>query len=442
MPAAPRQLPLDRLVPLLVGLAVVATAAGSSSVPDVTRVGHGLRWVLLIVLLLAAALWALPRPQLPLRPLLAAGALVGLAVLSTLWSVEPRTTFERAVSLGLLFATCALLAAASYTRPDRVAGVLRGLLGGAAIVGLAGLLLLAFDHGRAVQAATYQAPTRFQGFGQDPNTVGLLFALATPLAVWAVLRAGTGRARLGAALVLALVAGTIVASGSRGALIAGAIGAGVVAAASATRRWLALGAVALALVAGAGILTIPSPSTSSATPTALGQAQPKPNPGYLDAEATYPLEADVGQPLPGGGQPAVRRGLFATSGRLDAWGGAVREAARRPIAGHGFGTEQDVFVDRYYRFVGGLPENSYIGLSLQLGVAGLAALIALVLALAVPGARALRGPRCDLAAAGLGVLAAGLAIGVAQSYLYSVGNIATATLWISGFLLVSVGHDA
>src|SRR6185437_13011608 len=122
------------------------------------------------------------------------------------------------------------------------------------------------------------------------------------------------------------------------------------------------------------------------------------------------------------------------SGRLDAWRGALHEAARRPVAGHGFGTEQDVFVDRYYRFVGGLPEDSYLGLALQLGVVGLLALLALVAALVAPGLRALRGPRPDLAAAGLGVLAAGLAIAVVQSYLYSVGNIATSTLWIAAFL--------
>jgi O-antigen ligase len=420
---------------------VVAAAAGSSSLPGVIRIGHAARWVVLVALLCAAGAWALPRLRPSAPPLVAAAALVGLAVLSTLWSVEPRTTFEKAVSLGLLFATCVLVATAAAGRPDRVAAVLTGLVAGAAVVGLLGLVVLAVDHGRAVQEATYEAPTRFQGFGQDPNTVGLLFAVAVPLATWALLRSTTARRRVATGLVLLLFAGTIVASGSRGALIAGAIGAAVVVATAAPRRWLALAAVVVALVAGAGIVSIPDPSASASAPAPAAGATvtaPTPRPGYLDAEAQYPLDADVGQPLPGGGQPPVRRGLFATSGRLDAWGGALHEAARRPVAGHGFGTEQDVFVDRYYRFVGGLPEDSYLGLALQLGIVGLLALLALAGTLVAPGLRALRGPRPDLAAAGLGVLAAGLAIAVVQSYLYSVGNIAASTLWIAAFLLVAV----
>ena len=134
----------------------------------------------------------------------------------------------------------------------------------------------------------------------------------------------------------------------------------------------------------------------------------------------------------------MRRSIFGSSGRIDAWGGALHEAARRPVVGHGFGTEQAVFVDRYYRFVGALPENSYLGLALQLGLVGLLALAALVVVLARGGIRALGGPRSALAAAGLGVLAAGLVAAVAQSYLYSVGNIAAAALWIPSFMLAAL----
>jgi O-antigen ligase len=124
---------------------------------------------------------------------------------------------------------------------------------------------------------------------------------------------------------------------------------------------------------------------------------------------------------------------------MEAWTGALHEVWRRPIAGHGFGTEAAVFVDRYYRFVGGLTENSYIGLALQLGAVGLLALLALVIALARSGWTALRTTRREVAAASFGVLAAGLVAGVVQSYFYSVGNIAAAALWIPAFLLAGVG---
>src|SRR5690348_5999107 len=84
LPVALRRRSLDRVVPLLAGVTVLAFACGSSSVPDVTRIGHGLRWAALGALLVGAGLWCLPRPRVPTRPALAAGALVALAALSTL----------------------------------------------------------------------------------------------------------------------------------------------------------------------------------------------------------------------------------------------------------------------------------------------------------------------------------------------------------------------
>ena len=431
---AARQAVLDRLVPVLVGVVVVGFAAGSSSVPRALSVGHPVRWALLVALVAAAALWSVPL-RIPKRPdVVAAAALLAVALLSTAWSVEPRTTFERACSLVLLFAACVLVASAVRGRPDQGRAVLAGVAGGAVVVGLAGLLVLAVAHGDAVTAASTEAPARYRGFGQDPNTDALLFAVAVPLATWGAL---TAARRIPWLLALALFAGTIVASGSRGALAAAAVGALVVVAAAPAGRARVLAAVAVVVlaIAGAGIESVPK-AASSNPPAVAHAAGPAPRPGYLNAEQSYPLSADIGQPLPGGGQPPVTRSFFGGSGRLDAWRGALREVGRRPLVGHGFGTEQGVFVDRYYRFVGGLPENSYIGLALQLGVAGLLALAALVAVLTRSGLRARHRP---LAAAGLGVLAAGLVAAVVQSYVYSAGNIAAAALWVPVFLLGTVG---
>ena len=154
----------------------------------------------------------------------------------------------------------------------------------------------------------------------------------------------------------------------------------------------------------------------------------------MNVEQVYPLAADVGRPLPGGGEPTVSRRFFASSGRVDAWAGALREWLGRPLLGFGFGTEARVFDDRYYTFVGGLPENSYVGLLLQLGVVGLAALLALVGGLVLAARRAILAG-VPAAAACLGVVTAGLLLGLVQSYLYAVGNIGAAALWTSAFLL-------
>jgi O-antigen ligase len=112
------------------------------------------------------------------------------------------------------------------------------------------------------------------------------------------------------------------------------------------------------------------------------------------------------------------------------------------LAGYAFGTEDRVFTERYVGFNSNVPENSYVGLALQLGVLGLIAFAALVLALVLPAVRAL--PRLGtrelrLAAACLGTLAAGLVLACFQSYIYAAGNNATAAVWICTFMLAAIG---
>jgi O-antigen ligase len=134
------------------------------------------------------------------------------------------------------------------------------------------------------------------------------------------------------------------------------------------------------------------------------------------------------------------RTIFGTSGRAEAWQGALEQAAKRPLVGFGFGTESRVFVERYVGFESNLPENSYIGLFLQLGIVGLAVFLALPALLVV---RAVRAParldpaRLRLAAACAGGLGAGLVLALFQSYIYSAGNNASAAVWICGFLLAA-----
>ncbi len=105
---------------------------------------------------------------------------------------------------------------------------------------------------------------------------------------------------------------------------------------------------------------------------------------------------------------------------------------------------QKVFIDRWYYFQGSAAENSYLGLLLQLGVVGLALVLAMGCALIFGGVRALRyldGDDRILAVAGLGVVLSAAAIMLIQSYLYSVGNVATATVWISMFALAPIALE-
>ena len=391
---------LQWLVAAALAVTVFAFAAGSSIQNDVLFYARTYRWVCLFVLLgialvSAAATWSSSR--LPWSFLALAGGLVVVALVSGAWSVDASLTLRRAGSLAVLFAIAAALLVVSRRR------VLIGLLTGAAAVGVAGLGMLAVDHHAAVQPATTQYPARFQGFEQNPDTAALLFALAIPIGAYLLLTARTPLARLVLAAVLLLFAGSISASGARGPMLGALAGTLVVVGAAARGRRRLVLAVLTVAVFGAclGISRIP-------------QAKPAP-----------PSTASSGT-------PANQRTLFTSSGRRAAWVGAIHQAEDRPVAGYGFGTEALVFVDRYASFDSDLVENSYLGAALQLGIAGFLLLLAVAVAALGPF---LRAPSGGIQAAAAGAAAAALVVALTQSYLFSVGNIGTATAWIALFLV-------
>ena len=203
-------------------------------------------------------------------------------------------------------------------------------------------------------------------------------------------------------------------------------------------------AVVACAAAGAFVQSLPEPipirPAAAAGAASASPAAPKP-PRYQDAEAAYPLSEDIGKPLPGGGEPNRQRTFFGTSGRGQAWLGTIRQAEQRPLLGYGFGTEQKVFVDRYYSFEGGVPENSYVGMFLQLGAVGEAVFLVLLGSLVLAAGRALVPVDPDgraLAATCGAVLFVGLALALFQSYLYAAGNNATLSVWVCAFLLTAL----
>jgi hypothetical protein len=99
-----------------------------------------------------------------------------------------------------------------------------------------------------------------------------------------------------------------------------------------------------------------------------------------------------------------------------------------------------VFIDRFYGFEGGVPENSWIGITLELGAVGAALLVAIWLSLGwifIRGAPARWSGGGSPAPAFTAAAIAGLLLTVGQSYIYSVGNVATVTVWFSMFFVAS-----
>jgi hypothetical protein len=434
---------LERAVQVLIVGSIVTAVLAAGSLLGLLDEARKARWIFLLGLAVVAAAIAVPRLRgLRLDPAyLLAAALTGLALLSSAWSSKPELTFARSASLALLLGAAAAAAIGASGRPESMRRILDAVLVAAAAVGVGGLLVLAFAHDRAVQGATAQEPARYQGLGGGPNTATMLLAVALPLAAYAALRPGTRIRRLAAAGAFLLLLGSIVASGSRGSLLAACVGLGVLAALAAVgtrRKLLAVGAVAAVAIAAVLVARLPQPDPS--VPARPGTATPSsfaPAAGYLDANEVRRLQEDVGRPA--AGEPGdTSRSLLGGSGRAQAWAGAIGLAADRPLVGYAFGLETDVFVDRYLEHGSNQPENSYVGLFLQLGTLGLVLFLGLVVLLLLAASRALRGARPParlLTAAATGAFVAGLALALTQSFVYAAGNNASLAVWLCAFLL-------
>ena len=391
-------------------------------------------------------------------------AFLAVAVVSTAWSVAPRLTFERAGTVGILFLLGAALATSTANDTAARVRLFQGLGAGAVAVGLLGVGVLVFDYNASAIQATPQSPWRYRGFTENPNTIAILAGASLPILAALALRASSGRRQAAWFAGSLVLVGSIVASESRGGLLAAFAGTLVVTVfgVRGLRRQL-VAVTALVIVFGGGLAM--RQAVQPPPPTFTSQiAAPQPLPPPVQQPTTTPTGTktkpkpkQAPKPAPHIVRPKVRTALLpqeqdeighpalskqatttVASGRIAAWEGALEQIGDRPILGYGFGTEQKVFLDRWYYFQGGSPENSYLGLLLQVGALGLALVLAMGLALVVGGFRALRIVEGDdriLVVASLGVIVAAAAIMLIQSYLYSVGNIASATVWISMFVL-------
>jgi hypothetical protein len=413
---------------------------GSGSVERLRHLGSTGRWAGLFVLWFIAVALAIRagRHRLPALPVffVIAAALPVLGLASSAWSVDPRLTAERAVSLGIVVTAGAALAYASYFDKAVLRAVVVGIVTGASLAALGGALYAMVSLSDAVQSAGPGVPWRLKGLGENPNTFCMLAAVALPLATGLFFRL---ESRMAQALVgvgwLALY-GSIVLSGSRGAFAAGFAGlfvVGITLGADMRARFAGAGASVLAAVVGLGLgVTIPHglpvqvtapPPPAVSTGTLPGQAAVY-DPGRLQDELDREAVA-----------PSFRK-ILSSSGRVVAWRGAIHQARARPLLGFGFGTEHAVFIDRFFFFDGGVPENAWVGIALQLGVAGVAVLLAFWIAVGAAARRVAR--NSDPVLMGLvGAAAAGFLLMVGQSYIYSVGNVATVSVWLCAMLLVA-----
>jgi hypothetical protein len=385
---------------LLLSLTTVAFLAGSSTLAIRDGAYYG-RYALLGFLALTSALDWEGGPGLTRLERRFMAALLGLGLLflgSTAWSQDPGTTAEGATGFVLLAIAVWSLARGPWRDRDKVradvaavAGTLAVFLGVGCMTWLAG-------------SADAMLGDRVRGLLENPNTVAAAGAFLVPVALaLAGQSRGPRRAAWAAAFSTGLVA--LVLSGSRGGVLAGALGVVLMTfQAPATRSWRTARAVVLATI----VVLVFALSVSSQV----------------------------------GGDSLTER--FRGTGDRDrrrAWEAAVEVWSRYPVAGVGHAAGDElVTLEVLYEgeaFRGGTAFNGYLQTLVDVGPLGVG-LLAVCLFVCLRGAGRSRGH--PLESALFGAVAAGALLQLVEAGLTSSGSVFAYLFWINATALVCLRH--
>lgn len=319
---------------------------------------------------------------------------VAFAFLSAWYSVSPMLSVQRAGTVLLMYGAI-FWAIWSYADRRGEENPIRLLMLAFGVIHVGGLLLLPLEE------SVWHPSGRFRGLLENPNSLGLLTAVFFPIAVGTAARKGRFRNHL----LVGLMALGLILSGSRGGTLAALIGSTYV-------LWRTRGRSAWLVAAAAGVLVV---VFAGLVPLSGGLT----NSPLVNADAL------------------LRPG---TGGRLEAWPLALDLIKERPILGYGFGTEELLFPAHgvvFREFKGGYFHNSYLGLMAQVGLFGaLAFFLPLFYLVARQLCRARAYDRLDPVHSLLGSVLAGLAAGLSESWMYSMGNAQAFPFWTAVMLLI------
>jgi O-antigen ligase len=320
-------------------------------------------------------------------------AFVAYALVSAMYSPYPTVTIGRAISVGLLYISVFWLLWSDATRGAEPY-IVGALIDASSVIFLLSLLAIP-----VAPALAFQTDGRFRGIMINPNSIGLLGAVMAPL----TLSRALATRRWSDFLRLLLGAACLTLCFSRTGIGAALAGVGyVIFKERATTRIARL----LTVAAIVGVVAATS---------------------MWDAASELDL--------------TIAHRLFSVgsgSGRSETWAAALELIPDAPVIGHGFGTEEYIFVGRRFQVAqGAYIHNSYLGITYQLGITGALMLFGPLLVLLYRALRRRRAPGyVRPGTAYEGVLLVGILASISESWIYSAGNAFTFPFWTSVMLLL------
>ncbi len=377
--------PAGRRVERAILVTVIVMMLAQTQIQILRSLQFDLRWVAYGTLLLTGSRLLFSLEDLPPRSvLLVLGAFLALAGASSAYSISPSATAARWIALVLVALAVFGVAYRELSSSEKIERIVVGFVVLGFVGMAAGMLYGLLDDGAWMG-------NRFRGILGNPNTVGSVVGLLSPVAAWWFLHRDP---RTGL-LALLVFSSALFLSGSRAGILATLAGSGYVALSAllpAARRKVVL------RHAGAGVLAF------------IG----------IVLALMYLVRPET---------------FWIMGGRTEHWSAAAALISRRPFLGYGFGTEDRLFEWAGIKFEvaqGAYMHSTYIGLAAQLGLVG-AALFAVpwVLFLAKEGRQQWKSPGpSSIHTALFGSMLSGAVVMMFETWALSPGNGQAFLFWV------------
>jgi O-antigen ligase len=330
-----------------------------------------------------------------------------LAFSSSLYSIDPALSFQRAVALLILLGGVFLYLVESADSHEQIAKYITAMLHAATVLVAAGFMLHFVGFSSMMHAS---GRLRLLFFG--PNELGYVCAILFPASFWYFNSARERGAKILGIISLVTLGCALVLTASRGALLSCALATMLQVVLVYRKQMLIFVGVALFIVANVYIFVPPQ------TDKLAGQL------------SDSVLRTDT---------------LSSGSGRLPIWQHALELSRQRRWLGYGFGTVGTLFDQGYFAgvlgdFQGGDLHNSYLEILLDLGVAGLGLFLAALAWAGLSGFRTLVSQRDAASFSVLVMVCAcilcGLSSAMFESWMIAPGSVFSFPFWVCiGFLL-------
>ena len=341
--------------------------------------------------------------------------LISFCFISTTYSIDPTITWQRSLSALLLYGAV-FWCVWGYADSVGDEKVINTMIATAALFYIVSLSLIVTPVGWLANTG------RFTGVFRNPNFLGLLPIVILPLVLVRVLHY---RRWFDNALLLVILV-SLITSGSRAGILACSVSTlFILYTAGVGKVFLSLGAVVVwvQMLFALGVFDTGALEEFGFTRRLLVTA------------FSFNSTSEV---------------AIATSGRLNAWQLALLVIQNAPLVGQGFGTEATVFNISSEDFdLGGLTGasffNSYLGMTVQLGLVGMVLFFVPLFLLVVrsprkgkrrDNIRAIRAREDLLQCALRGVILGGLVSAAFESWVYSAGNGISFMFWTCVMLLL------